>query len=113
MARSTLHLNNFALIVDIKLTGGPVGPLPSGSTTAATAGSVGSRRTTGALVTGSLLGGRYRILQLMGKGGFGAVYKAADERFQSQRAVAIKEMSDAQLSPGREGQGSARFPARG
>ena len=35
---------------------------------------------------------------MIGKGGFGAVYKASDERFQSKRIVAIKEMSDAQLS---------------
>jgi serine/threonine protein kinase len=35
----------------------------------------------------------------MGKGGFGAVYKAHDERFEAQRVVAIKEMSDAHLSP--------------
>lgn len=86
-----------------ELTGGPVGPLPSGSTTA------GSHRTTGALVTGSLLGGRYRIVQLMGKGGFGAVYKATDARFQSQRAVAIKEMSDAQLSPAEKAQALQDF----
>ncbi|MDQ2715494.1 MAG: protein kinase [Chloroflexota bacterium] len=57
------------------------------------------RRVTGALPTGSLPGGRYRIMQLIGKGGFGAVYKASDERFSAQRVVAIKEMSDAQLNP--------------
>ncbi len=61
--------------------------------------SVWNRRLTGALIAGQLLGGRYRIVQLMGKGGFGAVYKASDERFQAQRVVAIKEMSDARLSP--------------
>ncbi|MBA2681492.1 MAG: protein kinase, partial [Ktedonobacteraceae bacterium] len=57
-----------------------------------------SRRTTGALTAGSLLGGRYRVSQMIGKGGFGAVYKANDERFQ-KRVVAVKEMSDAQLTP--------------
>ena len=57
------------------------------------------RRATGDLATGTLLNNRYRIVQLVGKGGFGAVYKAADERFQSRRVVAIKEMSDAQLTP--------------
>lgn len=51
------------------------------------------------MVVGSLLSGRYRIVQLMGKGGFGAVYKAHDERFQGQRTVAIKELSDSQVSP--------------
>jgi serine/threonine protein kinase len=35
----------------------------------------------------------------MGKGGFGAVYQAHDERFEAVRVVAIKEMSDAHLSP--------------
>ena len=58
-----------------------------------------AHRTTGALVPGELLGGRYRIVQSLGKGGFGAVYKAVDTRFQGQRVVAIKEMSDAALSP--------------
>ncbi len=57
------------------------------------------RRVTGALTQGALLSGRYRVVDVVGKGGFGAVYKATDERFQSRRIVAIKEMSDAQLSP--------------
>src|SRR5579883_780957 len=55
------------------------------------------RRITGALASGELLGARYRIIRLMGKGGFGAVYQANDERFQGRRRVAIKEMSDAHL----------------
>ena len=53
---------------------------------------------TGTVTVGKLLGGRYRIVKLIGEGGFGAVYKANDERFQATRAVAIKEMSDAYLS---------------
>jgi serine/threonine protein kinase len=52
----------------------------------------------GTVTLGKLLGGRYRIVQLIGEGGFGAVYKARDERFQATRVVAIKEMSDANLS---------------
>ncbi|GHO99171.1 hypothetical protein KSF_092190 [Reticulibacter mediterranei] len=56
------------------------------------------RRVTGTLQAGLALERRYRIIQMIGKGGFGAVYKATDERFQA-RVVAIKEMSDAQLSP--------------
>jgi serine/threonine protein kinase/uncharacterized protein YggT (Ycf19 family) len=52
----------------------------------------------GTVTVGKLLGGRYRIVQLIGEGGFGAVYKANDERFQATRVVAIKEMSDANLS---------------
>jgi serine/threonine protein kinase/uncharacterized protein YggT (Ycf19 family) len=52
----------------------------------------------GMVMAGKLLGGRYRIVKLIGEGGFGAVYKANDERFQATRVVAIKEMSDANLS---------------
>src|SRR5215472_3623833 len=69
------------------------------SSSAPTAVNSSGRRSTGALAVGSLIGGRYRIVQLVGKGGFGAVYKALDERFQGQRVVAIKELSDAQVSP--------------
>ncbi len=61
------------------------------------------------LTTGSLLSGRYRIVQLMGEGGFGAVYRANDERFQGSRDVAIKEMSDANLSPGEREQALEDF----
>jgi ABC-type Fe3+ transport system substrate-binding protein/predicted Ser/Thr protein kinase len=57
------------------------------------------RRITGALAAGTLLGGRYQVVALVGKGGFGAVYKALDQRFSGRRAVAIKEMGDAMLSP--------------
>lgn len=55
------------------------------------------RRMTGALISNTLLERRYRVVRPVGKGGFGAVYEARDERFQA-RVVAIKEMSDAQLS---------------
>ncbi len=50
------------------------------------------------LQKGEGVGTRYRIIQLVGKGGFGAVYEALDEHFQSCRVVAIKEMGDAGLS---------------
>jgi serine/threonine protein kinase len=53
---------------------------------------------TGTLSSHMLVGGRYRIVRLLGTGGFGAVYEATDERFQARRVVAIKEMSDAHLS---------------
>ena len=72
-------------------------PTIQAPTQLSSAATTSGRRITGALTAGSLLGGRYRVNQLIGKGGFGAVYKANDERFQ-KRIVAIKEMSDAQLS---------------
>ncbi|GCE27432.1 hypothetical protein KDA_29160 [Dictyobacter alpinus] len=58
-----------------------------------------TRRVTGGLTNGILLAGRYRVVKLIGKGGFGAVYEASDTHFQGKHSVAIKEMSDAQLSP--------------
>src|SRR5215471_7043295 len=90
------------------LAGGPTGPIPNAPTAVTPIGSntptvlsvsSSGRRVTGALILGNLLSGRYRIIKLVGKGGFGAVYKARDERFQAQRMVAIKEMSDASLNP--------------
>lgn len=76
----------------------PLLPSPGTTTIPAIPASPGRRRVTGALAAGELLYGRYRIVQLVGKGGFGAVYKAYDEHFRVQRVVAVKEMSDAQLS---------------
>ena len=84
------------------LAGGPVYPTMQSNpaNSAATVVNVStSRRVTGALLPGNILSGRYRVVAMIGKGGFGAVYKAADERFQSKRIVAVKEMSDAALSP--------------
>src|SRR5260221_211263 len=105
------------------LAGGPTGPNFSGptivSSTAPTAISSGAptiggsgsgmRRTTGALIAGNLLESRYRVVRLVGKGGFGAVYEARDERFQAKRIVAIKEMSDGHLTPAERAQAIADF----
>ena len=57
----------------------------------------GSSQTTGLLAYKHLLKQRYRIISQVGKGGFGAVYKAADLQF-GNRQVAIKEMSQSSLS---------------
>lgn len=57
-----------------------------------------SRTLTGLLTQQHVIKQRYRILALVGKGGFGAVYKAADMQF-GNRLLAIKEMSQSNLSP--------------
>src|SRR6266446_4767261 len=57
-----------------------------------------SNTLTGLLAQQHLLKQRYRILSQVGKGGFGAVYQAADLQF-GNRLVAIKEMSQSSLSP--------------
>src|SRR5438132_3833824 len=56
--------------------------------------------TTGSLPVQTLLAGRYQLLSRIGQGGMGAVYKAADTRFNN-RPVAIKEMSSTGLPPAR------------
>jgi len=64
---------------------------------AAGGGSI-SHTLTGLLVPQHLLNRRYRVLDQVGKGGFGAVYKAEDISF-GNRLVAVKEMSQNSLSP--------------
>src|SRR5260370_18277573 len=53
---------------------------------------------TGLLAPNHLLKQRYLILSQLGKGGFGAVYKAEDAQLRN-RLLAVKEMSQSGLSP--------------
>ncbi len=65
-------------------------------------------QTTGLLAASHLLKQRYRIVQQVGKGGFGAVYKATDTQF-GNRNVAIKEMSQSGLSPQEQAEATGSF----
>jgi eukaryotic-like serine/threonine-protein kinase len=62
------------------------------------AGGLAISSSTRPLVPNHLLKERYQILDQIGKGGFGAVYTAADTLF-GHRLVAVKEMDQSRLSP--------------
>jgi serine/threonine protein kinase/ribosomal protein L40E len=66
------------------------------------------RHTTGTLIGPVLLANRYQLLSCIGQGGMGAVYKAADTKFNN-RPVAIKEMSSSGLPQARLQEAEAAF----
>lgn len=66
------------------------------------------QRGTGTLAEQIMLAGRYQLLSRIGQGGMGAVYKAADTKFNN-RPVALKEMSRAGLPPARLKEAEAAF----
>jgi tetratricopeptide (TPR) repeat protein len=66
------------------------------------------KHSTGSLPEQTLLAGRYQLLSRIGQGGMGAVYKAADTRFNN-RPLAIKEMSSTGLTPARLQEAEAAF----
>src|SRR5258708_16160250 len=58
----------------------------------------GGASQTGQIKPGELLRKRYEVLNLIGQGGFGAVYKAEDKEL-GQPLVAVKDMGEQGLNP--------------
>src|SRR5436309_4743963 len=73
-------------------------PSPSPPFIPAQPAAVSTSTSTVALTIGSLLNSRYAIIDEIGQGGFGTVYKARDTR-RKNRLVAIKEINLHALKP--------------
>jgi eukaryotic-like serine/threonine-protein kinase len=63
-----------------------------------------------ALLPGTILQNRYRVVQKLGKGGMGAVYEAVDQRLEI--TVALKETLSAEVSKLKQFEHEARLLAR-
>src|SRR5437763_13762017 len=59
------------------------------------------------LPEGALLSGRYEIIEIVGRGGMGTVYRARDNRIDS--VVAVKEMTEKDVSADERAAGIRQF----
>ncbi|NTW02239.1 MAG: protein kinase [Oscillochloris sp.] len=67
--------------------GGVAGPPLSGAVTSLTHRGVASGSHDAALRSGVVIGGRFKILELIGRGGFGSIYRARDQKTGALCAV--------------------------
>lgn len=87
---------------------GPNATAPAHASAAAVVAPAETTVASGLLPPDSVLQGRYRITQLLGQGGMGAVYLASDARFASRTCV-IKEMLDHFNDPEQRAQATESF----
>lgn len=87
---------------------GPANTTPSTAAAAAAVAPAEVSVANGLLPSGVILQDRYRVTQLLGQGGMGAVYLAQDTRFSSKTCV-IKEMLDHFNDPEQRAQATESF----